>query len=409
MDRRILIVSARRTPFGRFRGGLCRESPAALAVSAASAVLAETGARRVDQCILGNVLSAGHGMNIARQVALQAGLRETAPAMTINMMCGSGLQAVQLAAQAIRCGLASAVLAGGVESMSRSSMLIPRPGKGQQPDLSSLRDSMVTDGLTDGDIGLHMGQTAELLASEFRISRGRQDAWALRSQRLAGAAAAATVFAAELVPVAGVVADEHLRPHLTTADLTALAPVFDNAGTVTAGNSSGLNDGAALLLLADEDTVRKNDWPVLCEWVDSVVVGCNPRQMGLGPVHAIEHLLRQTGLQLEDLDQLEINEAFAAQTLACVERLGLQWTGLSAEDSAGLAAPDVSFRGHRLLLNPHGGAIALGHPLAASGARLLVHLAHRIHGGHVRRAAAALCVGGGMGTAGLLAAAHGFH
>jgi acetyl-CoA acetyltransferase family protein len=254
-----------------------------------------------------------------------------------------------------------------------------------------------------------MGQTAELLASEFRISRDRQDAWALRSQRLAGAAAAATVFAAELVPVAGVVADEHLRPHLTTADLTALAPVFDNAGTVTAGNSSGLNDGAALLLLADEDTVRKNDWPVLCEWVDSVVVGCNPRQMGLGPVHAIEHLLRQTGLQLEDLDQLEINEAFAAQTLACVERLGLQWTGLSAEDSAGLAAPDVSFRGHRLLLNPHGGAIALGHPLAASGARLLVHLAHRIHGGHVRRAAAALCVGGGMGTAGLLAAAHGFH
>lgn len=398
MDRRILIVAARRTPFGRFRGALSRESPTALAVAAAKAVLSETGAGRVDQCILGNVLSAGHGMNIARQAGLQSGLRETAHAMTINMMCGSGLQAVQLAAQAVRCGQATAVLAGGVESMSRSAMLLPRPGKGQQPDLSVLRDSMVTDGLTDGDIAMHMGQTAELLASELHISRARQDQWALRSQRLAGVAAAAQVFEAELVPVAGLVADEHPRPNLTEADLTALAPVFDTSGTVTAGNSSGLNDGAALLLLADEETVRRNDWPVLCEWVDSVVVGCSPRQMGLGPVYALERLLRQRGLQLEDLDQLEINEAFAAQTLACLERLGLRWDGA-----------EVTCRGRSLLLNPHGGAIALGHPLAASGARLLVHLAHRIHQGHIRQAAAALCVGGGMGTAGLLAAAHGFH
>lgn len=361
-------------------------------------MLSETGAVRVDQCILGNVLSAGHGMNIARQAGLQSGLRETAHAMTINMMCGSGLQAVQLAAQAVRCGQATAVLAGGVESMSRSAMLLPRPGKGQQPDLSVLRDSMVTDGLTDGDIAMHMGQTAELLASELHISRARQDQWALRSQRLAGVAAAAQVFEAELVPVAGLVADEHPRPNLTEADLTALAPVFDTSGTVTAGNSSGLNDGAALLLLADEETVRRNDWPVLCEWVDSVVVGCSPRQMGLGPVYALERLLRQRGLQLEDLDQLEINEAFAAQTLACLDRLGLRWDGA-----------EVTCRGRSLLLNPHGGAIALGHPLAASGARLLVHLAHRIHQGHIRQAAAALCVGGGMGTAGLLAAAHGFH
>ena len=229
---------------------------------------------------------------------------------------------------------ADIVVAGGVESMSRSALLVARPGKGQQPDFSDCRDSMVTDGLTDCGIGLHMGQTAELLASEFRISRESQDLWALRSQRLAGQASTAGIFQAELAEACGLSSDEHPRPHLTLGDLTGLAPVFESTGTVTAGNSSGLNDGAAMLLLASEEAVRRNDWPVLCEWVDGVSVGCNPRQMGLGPVYATEQLLQRTGTSLDDVDQLEINEAFAAQTLACVQRLGLRWTAEAEAEPA---------------------------------------------------------------------------
>lgn len=401
MEQRILIVAAKRTPFGRFRGSLSRETPVSLAVSAGRAVLAEVGARRIEQCVLGNVLSAGYGMNIARQVALQCGLPENSTAMTVNMMCGSGLQSIQLAVQSIRSGQASAVLAGGVESMSRSALLVARPGKGQQPDFSDCRDSMVTDGLTDCGIGLHMGQTAELLAAECRISRESQDLWALRSQRLAGQASAAGIFQAELTEACGLSSDEHPRPHLTLGDLTGLAPVFESTGTVTAGNSSGLNDGAAMLLLASEEAVRRNDWPVLCEWVDGVSVGCNPRQMGLGPVYATEQLLQRTGTSLDDVDQLEINEAFAAQTLACVQRLGLRWTAEAEAEPAESGFVGTA-SGQRLRLNPYGGAIAIGHPLAASGARLMVHLAHQIHAGNSRRAVAALCVGGGMGIAGML-------
>ena len=398
MTNRIFIAAARRTAFGRFRGGLSEYSPQALATAAAKAALTGLAPEHVTHVVLGNVLGAGHGMNPARQVGLQSGLAESSTAMTINMMCGSGLQAAVLAAQVIRSGEAGAVLAGGAESMSRSAFLLPRPGRGQQPDLTLLRDSMLTDGLRDCQIDQHMGETAERLQREFQISRAEQDAWAERSQVLCARATHAGRFSDELCDVAGVVADEHPRPELTRDDLSALAPVFDPAGTVTAGNSSGINDGAAMLVLADEATVKANQWPVLCEWVHGVSVGCDPQRMGLGPVHAVRRLLQVTGRRLEDVDCLELNEAFAVQTLACLRELGLD----SSISGAPIETVATGPGGRRLALNPDGGAIALGHPLGASGARLLTHAAWRIRRGESGRVVVALCIGGGMGIAAML-------
>jgi acetyl-CoA C-acetyltransferase len=351
----------------------------------------------ISQLILGQVLAAGHGMNVARQAALSLGFRESSTAMTINMMCGSGLKALALGVQAIRAGEARAVLAGGVESMSQSPLLVQRPGRGQQPDVGQLRDSMVTDGLRDVWIDQHMGETAERLAREFGITRAEQDAWALRSQLGYAAAHAAGDFADELVSVGELIADEHPRPEVTAGELAGLKPVFAEDGTVTAGNSSGINDGAAMVLLAEESLVREQGWPVLCEWVGVEEVGCDPQRMGLGPVHALSGLLERQQLKLNDLDQLEINEAFASQVVACVRQLGMD----TADAAGGLV-------GNRPAVNPHGGAIAVGHPLSASGARLAVHLAWRIAGRQVSTAACALCIGGGMGIAALLRAADGF-
>lgn len=398
MHKRILIANARRTPFGKFRGSLAGVSPQALAATASVAALDGLHAGCVTQMFLGNVLSGGHGMNVARQAALSCGLAEDSTATTVNMMCGSGLQAAILAAQAIQCDAARAVLAGGVESMSQSSLLISRPGRGQQPELASLRDSMQTDGLRDCHIDQHMGDTAERLAREFGISRGEQDAWAVRSQMLYERALQAGRFQNELCAAGPVLRDEHPRPEVTSTDLRGLTPVFDPSGTVTAGNSSGINDGAAMLVLADEDTVRRNNWPVLCEWVQGVSVGCDPLRMGLGPVHAIRRLLEATRQTLADVDLLEINEAFAVQTLACLRALGLKSS--AATDSEELAL----FGTHLLKLNPDGGAIAIGHPLGASGARLLTHAAWRIRNAESQRAVVALCIGGGMGIAAMIQA-----
>ncbi len=402
MSQRILIVAARRTPFGRFRGRLAAHSPVSLATAVADAVCSDAVSSDVDrsqisQLILGQVLAAGHGMNTARQVALSSGLAETSTAVTLNMMCGSGLKALALAAQAIHAGEARAVLAGGVESMSQSPLLVQRPGRGQQPDVTQLRDSMVTDGLRDVRIDQHMGETAERLAREFSISRAEQDAWALHSQTSFAAAQAAGYFSDELVPLGELTGDEHPRPEVTAEELAGLKPVFADDGTVTAGNSSGINDGAALVVLAEESLVRERGWPVLCEWVGVAETGCDPQRMGLGPVHALRRLLQKHQLSLHDIDQLEINEAFAAQVLACLQELQRE-SDTRGDWSAGL----------KRTVNPHGGAIAVGHPLSASGARLAVHLAWQIARGRVRTAACALCIGGGMGIAALLRAADGF-
>ena len=397
MSQRILLVAARRTPFGRFRGRLAGRGPVSLATAAAEAVCGGLDRAHIQQLLLGQVLAAGHGMNAARQVALSAGLAETSTALTVNMMCGSGLKALALGAQAIRAGEARAVLAGGVESMSQSQLLVPRPGRGQQADVTQLRDSMVTDGLRDVGIDEHMGDTAERLAREYGLSRAEQDGWAVRSQAGFAAAESAGRFADELVPLGDFSRDEHPRPEVTPEELGGLKPVFAENGTVTAGNSSGINDGAAMVLLAEESLVREQGWPVLCEWVGAVECGCEPRRMGLGPVFALRRLLDGYGMSLGDIDQLEINEAFAAQVLACLRELQLE----AVAGSGRTPAP-------RPLVNPHGGAIAVGHPLAASGARLAVHLAWQIARGHVSTAACALCVGGGMGIAALLRAAEGF-
>ncbi len=371
-------------------------SPVDMGVAAAKAAMVSSDLiDHIDQVIVGNVLSAGHGMNVARQIALQSGLKQTIPASTVNMMCGSGMQAAVLAAQAIRSGEASVVLAGGVESMSRSALLVPRPGRGQEPDLSQAVDSMQVDGLRDSFTSEHMGITAERLASEYSISREVQDVWSERSQILYQRAFSSGQLSDEVVPVGGLQQDEHPRAGLTRKELSLLNPVFNPNGTVTAGNSSGINDGAAMFVMADADVAKYHGWPVLCEWVHGTSVGCDPSRMGLGPVHAIRRLTSQENIDVSTIDSLEINEAFAAQTLACLNELGIQW------DQAPFEQPCV-WQGHAVNVNAGGGAIAIGHPLAASGARLISHLAWQIANGHSRHAIAALCIGGGMGIAGYM-------
>lgn len=377
---RIVICAARRTPFGKFRGGLATLGPVELAMAAGRAVLQDLNPAGIDLVVLGNVLAAGHGMNIARQVGVQLGLPLEVPAYTVNMMCASGLQSVLLGAQAIRAGEARAVLCGGVESMSQSPLLISRPVPKEAPDVATAVDSMLRDGLVDSFSRRHMGETVEDLAAEYGITRAEQDAFAARSQRNWAAAQAARRFADELVPLNGLEADEHPRPQSTVETLASLKTVFRPDGTITAGNSSGVNDGAAVLLLADSEWAKSQGWPVLAEFELGVVVGCDPQRMGLGPVHALRSLVARRGRSLNDFDTLELNEAFAAQSLACLKELGL-----SADESSAV--------------NPDGGAIALGHPIGASGARLLTHLAWRIARGESKQAAAALCVGGGMGIA----------
>jgi acetyl-CoA C-acetyltransferase len=378
--RRLVICAARRTPFGKFRGKLAGLSPVELAAVAGRAVLQDLNPTGIDLVVLGNVLSAGQGMNIARQVGVQLGLPIETPAYTVNMMCASGLQSVLLAAQAIRAGDARAVLCGGTESMSRSPLLVARPAPKGAPTLEGVVDSMLRDGLVDSFSHRHMGETVEDLAAEYGITRGAQDAFAAQSQRKFAAAQAAGRFANEIVPVSGLEADEHPRPEATEESLAGLKTVFRPEGTITAGNASGVNDGAAVLLLAEEGWARTQGWPVLAEFETGVVVGCDPQRMGLGPVHALRALVARRGGRLGDFDALELNEAFAAQSLACLKELGL-----SADESS--------------TVNRDGGAIALGHPIGASGARLLTHLAWRIARGESRLAAAALCVGGGMGIA----------
>lgn len=397
---RVVIVDAKRTPFGRFRGALATQSAVDLAVTAAEAMLTQIDRSLVDQVILGNVLSAGQGMNVARQVAVKLQLPLRTPAWSVNMMCGSGLQSALAGVTAIRAGEARVVLAGGTESMSQAPLLIARPGKGQAPDATAAVDSMQRDGLVDSFSGRHMGWQAEDLANRFQISRQTQDAFAYRSQQLCAAAQTAGRFADELVPLAELQTDQHPRLEVSRDDLAALQPVFDPAGSVTAGNASGVNDGAAVVLLAEREFALAQGWPVLAEWVAGVVVGVDPQEMGLGPVQAIEALLKRTGRPWETIDTLEINEAFAAQSLACLDQLGL------ALDVAKVSRYVRLPSGHELEFNADGGAIAIGHPLAASGGRVLGHLAWKIARGESRSAIGSLCIGGGMGIAALLVTAN---
>ena len=381
MNDRICIIAARRTPQGRLLGGLAEYSAVNLAEHAARPLLDTVAPDRIDLVILGNVLSAGQGMNIARQLTLALGLGQHVPAYSVNMMCASGMQAVHLAAQAIRTGEAKVVLAGGAESMSNAPYLLDRARGGYRLGDGRLVDAILRDGLVDNRLNQHMALTAERLAAQYGISRQSQDAFALLSHQNYFSAAAAGRFADEIVPVGKVDRDEHPRADVTLDKLASLKPSFDPQGAITAGNSSGINDGAAMLVLCSQKTAEQHAWRPLCALSAWASVGCDPQTMGLGPVHATRQLCSRSGLKLQDFDTIELNEAFAAQALACM----LEWGDLS---------------GTRV--NPNGGAIALGHPIGASGARLLVHMAHRIRRGDTRRGLATLCVGGGMGIASIL-------
>jgi len=377
---RVLIVAARRTPQGRFQGALAKRSAVDLGIAAGRAALEGIEPEYIDRVIVGNVLGAGLGMNVARQIALGLGLPVDRPAMTVNMMCASGMQAVASAVQSIATGEARAVLCGGTESMSGAPYVLDRARAGYRLGDGVLTDVLLCDGLVDPSTREHMGLTAERIGDRDGIDRVQQDRFALRSHRNAVAAYEEGRYESELVALDELDRDEHPRADTSLEKLASLRPVFKPDGTVTAGNASGINDGAAMLVVCDERTAQEHAWQPLAAVGPMVSVGCDPQWMGLGPVHATRRLCEQHQLGLDAFDAIEINEAFAAQALACAGQLGLE--------------PEQ--------INSDGGAIALGHPIGASGARLLVHLAHAIAAGRSRRALATLCVGGGMGSAGVL-------
>lgn len=377
--RPVHIIEAKRSAIGRFGGGLKSLSAADLASAVADAVFAQALREHAGQIILGQVLQAGSGMNVARQVGLKLGIPQHVPAFTVNMACGSSLKAAALGATAIACGESDLVLAGGVESMSRAPHYATDLRWGKKLGDAAMQDAILVDGLTDPTLRLGMGETAERIADRHGITREEQDAFAALSQ--SRAAASREAFAREIVAVTGrdgiVGADEHPRADTNVESLAKLPAAFRKDGTVTAGNASGINDGAAMVLLASDEAVRQHGLQPRARVIATAVVGCDPAMMGLGPVGAIRKLCGIAGWALEDVDAVEINEAFAAQTLGCVRELGLD-TGK---------------------LNQRGGAIALGHPIGASGARVLVTLLHLMADRNFRRGIASLCVGGGMGIA----------
>jgi acetyl-CoA C-acetyltransferase len=386
----LVLAAAVRTPIGKFGGALAALSAADLGTAAAKACLerAGVGAQTVDQVVFGHARQAGGGPNTARQVAHRAEVPVDRPAFTVNQACGAGLQAVFCAARAIRLGEAEVVLAGGTESMSNTPYMLPRARWGYRLGHAELTDGMYRDGFDDPLSGLRMGETAEELAAEAGIGRDAADAWAERSQQRCEAARRADRFAAEIVPVAvpgrkseGVVAaDEHPRDGVTATALARLEPVFRDGGTVTAGNASGITDGAAALLVASEAAAERHGLRPMARLVDWEVVGVEPRIMGIGPVPAVRNLLARQDLEAAALDEMELNEAFASQVLACLKEMPL--------DPA--------------RVNPDGGAIALGHPIGCTGARILVTLLHGMTRRGGRRGVATLCVSGGLGLAALV-------
>ncbi|EPE9060162.1 acetyl-CoA C-acetyltransferase [Klebsiella aerogenes] len=385
----VAIVCALRTPIGSFRGALSSLSAVELGAAVVRGLLERTHlpASAVDELIFGQVLTAGCGQNPARQTALRAGLPVETPAVTVNLVCGSGLKAVQQAVQAIRTGEAEIVIAGGQESMSNAPYLVQGARDGLRFGHASMQDSMIQDGLWDAFNDYHMGITAENLADAFDISRPQQDAFAALSQRKAAAAIAAGRFQAEMVPLSVpqgkkaprmVDADEQPRPETSEQQLAQLRPAFRTEdGSVTAGNASSLNDGAAAVLLMSVDKARQLDLPVLARIVSSAVAGVDPSVMGIGPVSACRKALQRAGWALDEVDLIEANEAFAVQALA-VGKL-LEWDSQK--------------------VNVNGGAIALGHPIGASGCRILVSLLHEMQRRDVSKGLATLCVGGGQGIA----------
>lgn len=386
-----MLAAPVRTPIGKFSGALAPLSAADLGQAAAAACLGRAGLdpARIDQVIFGHARQAGGGPNTARQIAYRAGVPVDRPAYTINQACGSGLQAVLSAARTILTGEARVVLAGGTESMSNTPYLLPRARSGYRLGHAEIVDAMYRDGFNDPLSQLVMGETAEELADEAGVDREAADAYACLSQSRCEEARRSGRFAAEIAPVevpgpkgatTTLDRDEHPRDGVTLASLARLAPVFREGGTVTAGNASGITDGAAALVVASRAAAAELGLPVVARLVDWQVVGVEPRIMGIGPVPAVERLLARTGVKLQDVAAIELNEAFASQVLACMRGLNLD--------------PER--------VNPDGGAIALGHPIGATGARILVTLLHGLERRDAERGIATLCVSGGMGLAALV-------
>jgi acetyl-CoA C-acetyltransferase len=386
--RHSVIVSAVRTPTGKFLGGLKDLSAPALGALVVREAITRAGLppEEVDECILGNVISAGLGQHPARQAALAAGLPPDVPALNVNMVCGSGLRAVMLAAQGIAAGDRDIVVAGGMESMSQAPYLLPRAREGFRMGHGEVVDSMIQDGLWCACDHWHMGMTGEAVATRYGVTREAQDAYAVRSHQKAAHATREGAFAAEILPVSipqkkgdplVVDRDESVREDTSMGALAKLKPAFDPNGTVTAGNAPGVNDGAAALVVAAADVADAHGLTVRARIAAQATSGLEPRWVMMTPVPAIRTVLEKAGWAIGDVDLFEINEAFSVQAVAVTGELGIP------EDK----------------VNVHGGAVALGHPIGASGARVLTTLLHALERRGLHRGVAALCLGGGNGVA----------
>ena len=384
----VVIVAAVRTPIGSFGGSLKDISAVDLGSLVIKNAIERAGLKpeQVDEVIMGNVLGAGLGQNVARQMSVHAGVPVTVPAFTINKVCGSGLKAVQLAAQAVLCGDAEVVVAGGAENMSQAPYILPNPRWGSRMGNATVVDTMLRDGLTDGFEDYHMGITAENVAEQYGITREDQDSFALQSQKRAVAAVESGRFKEEIIPVEipqrrgeplVFDTDEFPRKDVSLEGLSKLRPAFQKDGSVTAGNSSGINDGAAAVVVMSAEKAKELGITVLATIKSYASSGLDPKVMGCGPIYASRKALEKAGLTVADLDLVESNEAFAAQACAVAKELNLDLEKV----------------------NVNGGAISLGHPIGASGCRILVTLLHEMQKRDAKRGLATLCIGGGMGTA----------
>ncbi|HPY95662.1 MAG: acetyl-CoA C-acetyltransferase [Candidatus Cloacimonadales bacterium] len=393
--RKVVVVSAKRTAIGSFGGVFKDVSAVDLGVNVVKSIFEETKVKpeQIDEFIIGNILGAGLGQNVARQVSIHSGIPATTPAYTVNKVCGSGMKAVTLAAMMIANEEADIILAGGIENMSQSPYLLPDERWGAKMGDKTVIDSMIKDGLSDIFNNYHMGITAENLAEQFNISKEEQDAFAAQSQNKTEKAMADGRFKDEIVPIVIpqrkgdpiiIDQDEFPRKGVTVESLAKVRPAFKKDGTVTAANASGINDGAAIILLMSEEKAKELNLDILAYYVNSASAGVDPSIMGYGPVPAIKKALNKANWKIEDIELAELNEAFASQSLSVMKGL---------EKEVGKIDPAI--------INVNGGAIALGHPIGASGARIIVSLLHEMKKVNKKKGLAALCIGGGMGIASL--------
>lgn len=394
--KKVFIVSAKRTPIGKFLGSLSTFTPGEIGSFVIKSILDETKIDpvNIDSVIVGNVLSAGQSQGVARQAAIKAGIPDSVPAYGVNMVCGSGMKSVMNAFAEIQSGFASLIIAGGTESMSSAGWVLPSAVRnGVKMGSINMVDQMVFDGLTDAFSNVHMGITAENIAKRYGISREAQDEFSYMSQQKAINAVDSGKFDNEIVPISIVskkettlfAKDEYPNRTSTLEKLAALKPAFQKDGSVTAGNASGVNDGASFVMLADEDAIKKYELTPIAEIISCGQGGVDPQIMGMGPVPAIRMALKNAGLKLADIDIIELNEAFAAQSLGVISEL--------------CSEHNVNQEFFNEKCNLNGGAIALGHPIGASGNRILVSLVHLLKLQKKSIGLASLCIGGGMGTA----------